>query len=356
MLRDEKYITLKKIAEVLEENYSTIRHYKRRFNVYLDARVFGRQVRYSTQNIELFREILDFKEDGYTNDDVEAVLMDKKIIRQGDNEVMEQSDKEVSEQVSQQAGEGVSKQVSKQVGQEVSGQSDEEVSQKVSGQAGNQVSEEVGEQVSKGVSKQEVKEIYQAVYKEIKAGVYTETQSYFERLVQSLEANLNDHLRSLTENISTSLAMLNENQQTLHKAITQVNERVVSMESELGLESVEEHQIGCLKTGDLKNNVGELALDLPLMEETIHGEEGPNLDQDSYQDEDPTQCPTLEKVLKSITNGVSDKVAVVQWLSTMRSKTKVDPMSRPISSFFKLHLKFNLPDRIPFFCVKYSLL
>jgi len=143
MQRDEKYITLKKIAEVLEENYSTIRHYKRRFNVYLDARVFGRQVRYSIQNIELFREILDFKEDGYANDEIEMILMDKKIIRQGDNEIMGQADKEVSQQISEQA----SKEVSEQVVQQVSEQSSEEESRQVSQEVSGQSDREVGKQV-----------------------------------------------------------------------------------------------------------------------------------------------------------------------------------------------------------------
>jgi len=308
MQRDEKYITLKRIADVLEENYSTIRHYKRRFNVYLDARVFGRKVRYSTQNVELFRDILDFKEDGYTNDEIETILMDKKIIRQEDKEIMGQADKEVSEQVS--------KEVSGQVSERVSGQADKEVSEQVSGQAGKQVSEQVSEQavkevseeagkevsgqVSEQVSKQTVEEIYQRVYKKIKGDLGKEIQ------INSLEANLDEHLKKLTENINTSLAMLHENQQALYQAITQVNKRVVSMEAELGLESVEDLQMDCLGTGDLKINMEGMGLIFPLVETS----------------EDPAkEESSLEIVLQSMVNGIPDREAVVSWLNMMRSKS-----------------------------------
>lgn len=252
---------------------------------------------------------------------------DKEVSKQVGEQVSEQVDEEasqeVSEQVSKQVGEGVSQEASKQVSQEVSEGASKEVSEEVSKQVGQeaskqvseQVSEQAGSQVSKGVSNQEVKEIYQEVIKEIKAEVYSETQNYFERLIHSLEANLNDHLGSLTENISASLAMLNENQLALHKAITGVNERVVSMEAEFGLDSAEEIEIGSLKTGDLKINVEELALDLPLM-----GDRGED-EETTQEEEAPLPDTSLDNVLKSITNGVSDKVAVVQWLCAMRSQT-----------------------------------
>jgi len=78
MKNDDVYITLREIAETLGENYSTIRDYKRIFTSHLKIKLYGRKIKYSIQSLDLLRYILDLKEDGHSNEEIEKILSQEK--------------------------------------------------------------------------------------------------------------------------------------------------------------------------------------------------------------------------------------------------------------------------------------
>jgi len=279
MKNDDAYITLKEISETLGENYSTIRHYKRLFNVYLDARVFGRCVRYARHNVDLFRDILDLKEDGYSNDEIEKELQDKKIKRQRDNEVSEQVSEEVSEEVSEQVSEEVSRQASKQVSEEVS----------------EQMSKEVSEQVSNQVSKEVLQKVHERVIAPLLQDLLADRQC------------LIGYLEKLTESINSSLVVLQENQQKIYQRIIAVNQKVVSMETALGVESGEDLIKEDFDPGDV-----DIILDVGHLPEFSMIGAYPDMEEESV--EPLVVDESLQPVIESIENSKPDKTAVLDWL------------------------------------------
>jgi len=314
----ESYITLKEISEILGENYSTIRHYKREFNVYVDARLFGRQIRYSSQNIDLFREILGFKEDGCTNMKIEKMLQDKKIKRQEDKQVSEQAAKQVSKQVSEEASKEASEQVS------------EEVSEQVSEEASKEASEQVSEQVSNEASKQAASKMAQGIYKKIKRELDSDIQNKIQKQINSTEPAIDKYLEKLTEKINAALSGIQkthqENLKTFSQGITMVNQRVISMETELGLPPGRELKIEIPEPENIKITVDRLR----LSDQTQKASAGSG----EKKAGDLVIDKNLEAVLKSIEKGKPDKDAVVGWVLSERNK-------KPCPSYADLAAKLD---------------
>jgi len=289
---------------VLEENYSTICHYKKVFNIYLEARLFGRRLKYCSHNIDLFRDILEFKEDGFSNEEVEEMLKQKKGIKE---QINYETNNEVHNETTTQTLNEINKDVNNEMNNEINKETNTQTNNEISNETNKQTENEINKDVNNEINKETINEIYNKVYKEIRADLGKDIQIHFASLTLSLEASLNEHLKKLTENINTSMAALQENQQTLYQAITSVNKRVVSMEAELGLEPGKALQIHSFEPGNVQINVEGLAMPLVAAREDPAKEE-------------PVQDLGLEPVLQSITNGIPDREALVHWLKSMRSQ------------------------------------
>ncbi|SMP83267.1 MerR HTH family regulatory protein [Desulfonatronum zhilinae] len=75
-MSEKQLYTLTDIAQKLSVNYKTLYNYKDVFKEFLVVQDQGRQTRYLSINIEIFRKILEMKDDGATNADVHEVLSD----------------------------------------------------------------------------------------------------------------------------------------------------------------------------------------------------------------------------------------------------------------------------------------
>ena len=339
----EEYVSLRKIAKMLGENYSTIRYYKNEFNIYMDARIFGRRLKYSTQSVDLLVEILELKDDGFSNEEIESMLQEKKGVNgQTDRRTDGPTDKRINGPTDKRIDgptdgrmdglmdgrtvgwtdgwmngwtdgptdglmdgqtdglmDGLMDgQVDGQTDGQVDGQTDGQTDGLMDGQADGQVDEWTEGQVDEKV----LNGIYQRVYERIK-------EVFAKDLAKELGgARLNKHLKKLTENINTSLTVQQKNQQVLQQAIEVVNKRVVSMEAELGLEPGEELSIDSIEVGTIKIDTEGLEL----------------LDPDPDPDPDPDVLTItdngLEPVLQSIHDGIVDKTVLVTWLIAVRSQ------------------------------------
>ena len=300
---DKKLMTLKEIADELGVNYKTVHHYKEVFEEFVAIQFRGRRVKYLPVNIDLFSKILELKDEGYCNDDIDDVLR----IWSSDN---------LKVYLSDDPSDGPTDNASDYPSNHPSGYR----SDCPSGCLSDHRSEDLPNPLTDGPDDtQPIDHLTQ-----LKADLLAETpnlvkqhldQSLEDRLAQ-VQSGLEDSLRKLVGAFNGSLTQFYKSISKLNHAVQVIEQRLGNLESDLGTVNLE-----CIDLAE------EIDLDqiqisfegLGLVDNGGGGELVPfEVAKDQAKDH---QSPVdLEFVRQSICNGRPDRDTVIQWIRMTKER------------------------------------
>lgn len=318
-MAEKSLLTLREIAEELGVNHKTIHHYKKVFEEFLAIQYQGRQVKYLPINVDLFANILELKDEGYSNDFVYEKL---KVWRSNDLRIY------LSNYLSNDLTDGLSNSLSGYMSDYPSDSLSDGLTGPLSdvtdtSDGGGAEESKEDSSCASGLDAQYLEDRLAQVQSDLQAQLASmleqQLKAYLGQEVGQIKDRLEDCLLQMNSEINASLTQFFKQIQELQQGLQTLEQRLRELESDLGSELPDKLQLSELDLDEVQ--LSSPQIDLATESESAAAT-GPEKEADVDQDHlaDAGSTIDLDFVRDSVQYGKPDKGAVVKWIVAERKK------------------------------------